>query len=55
MVKQLTKEDAVGRLHEHPLQSYALIANVAKGIALGAGSLTLLQIFAHFRLADRMR
>jgi hypothetical protein len=46
MPKPLTKEDVIQRLHVFPLESYALIANVAKGIALGVGSLALLQIFS---------
>jgi hypothetical protein len=43
----LTKDDVARRLQSLPMESYALIANVAKGIALGVGSLVLLQIFAH--------
>lgn len=46
MPRPLTTKDVVERLHVHPLESYALIANVAKGIALGVGSLVLLQILA---------
>ena len=47
MPRPLTKTDVVERLHVHPLESYALIANVAKGIALGVGSLVLIQILSH--------
>lgn len=50
MPRPLTKTDVVERLHVLPLESYALIANVAKGIALGVGSLVLLQILAKINM-----
>ena len=49
MPKALTREDVIERLHTCPIDSYALIANVAKGIALGVGSLVLLQILAQLQ------
>lgn len=51
MPRFLTKTDIIERLHNHPLQNYALIANVAKGIALATGSLVLLQIFSQIETA----
>lgn len=47
MPKALTRTDVVLRLHAHPLHSYALISNVAKGIALSAGGLVLLPILSN--------
>jgi hypothetical protein len=44
MPKPLGTDDVLRRLRDHPLESYALISNVAKGIALGVGSLVLLEI-----------
>jgi hypothetical protein len=44
--QRLTKTDILERLHSQTLESYALIANVAKGIALGAASIALLEIVA---------
>jgi hypothetical protein len=49
MPRPLTKNDIVERLHGLPLESYALIADVAKGITLGVGSIVLLEILAHLR------
>ena len=49
MPKPLGRDDVVRRLHDHPLESYALISNVAKGIALGVGSLVLLEILGDIR------
>lgn len=51
MPRPLKKEDVEQRLHNHPLQNYALIANVAKGIALGNGSLVLVQILSQVQTA----
>ena len=46
MPRPLLKTDVVERLHVLPLENYALIANVAKGIALGVAALVLLEILA---------
>jgi hypothetical protein len=54
MAKPLTRSEIVERLHVHPLQNYALISNVAKGIALGAAGLVLLQILSNLE-ANWMR
>src|SRR5947199_10115571 len=49
MPRLITRKDVVERLHNFPLESYALISNVAKGIALGVGSLVLLQVLFQLR------
>jgi hypothetical protein len=49
MPKPLTGPDVVERLHVNALESYALTLNVVKGIALGVGSLVLLQILSDFQ------
>lgn len=47
MPRPLRTKDVVERLHVLPLESYALISNVAKGLALSVGSVVLLQILAN--------
>ena len=46
MPRIITPANIAERLHELPRDSYALIANVGKGIALGVGGWVLLQIFS---------
>jgi hypothetical protein len=46
--RPVSTNDIVERLHVFPMESYALISNVVKGIALGAGGYVFLEICSQF-------